>query len=319
MKWLFAAMFFASLSVFAANEPKRPAITGLSHIALYAHDLEKSRAFYKDFLGFAEPYSLTNKDGSVHLTWIKINDRQTIEIFPENSTNSPDRLYHIALETDDAMAMRDYLAAHGVKMPEKVGKGKIGNLNYFINDPDGHTVEIVQYAPDGWTLQNAGNFLPDTRISTNMAHFGILVGDVAAAKNFYEGILGFHEIWRGSKGGKVLNWVHERIPDGNGFLELMLYDRLPDPDKRGGAHHLCLVVPDIEKAKAILQSRAAKIGYTRPLDIATGVNRKRQLNLYDPDGTRVELMEPQTVDGHPAPPSTAPPPQHAAPTTETKP
>jgi len=27
---------------------------GLSHIALYVQDMEKSRAFYKDFLGFAE-------------------------------------------------------------------------------------------------------------------------------------------------------------------------------------------------------------------------------------------------------------------------
>jgi hypothetical protein len=38
------------------------------------------------------------------------------------------------------------------------------------------------------------------------------------------------------------------------------------------------------------------------------VNRKRQLNIYDPDGTRVELMEPTTIDGKPAPPSTARPP-----------
>jgi len=38
------------------------------------------------------------------------------------------------------------------------------------------------------------------------------------------------------------------------------------------------------------------------------VNRKRQVNLFDPDGTRVELMEPVTIDGKPTPPSTAPPP-----------
>jgi lactoylglutathione lyase len=309
MKYIFAAVIFASLSSFAADEPKRPAITGLSHIALYVHDLEKTRAFYKDFLGFAEPYSLTNKDGSLHLTWIKINDRQTIEIFPEKEAGS-DRLYHVALETDDAAGMRDYLAARGVKVPDKVGKGRIGNLNYFIKDPDGHIVEIVQYTPDSWTIQNAGKFLPDTRISTNMPHMGILVGDVDAAKIFYEGILGFHEIWRGSKGGKELNWIHEQIPDGKGFLEFMLYDQLPAADKRGRYHHFCLEVPDIEKAKAILESRAARVGYTKSLDIATGVNRKRQLNVYDPDGTRVELMEPGTVDGNPAPASTAPLPHH---------
>jgi len=40
-----------------------------------------------------------------------------------------------------------------------------------------------------------------------------------------------------------------------------------------------------------------------------GTNRKRQLNLFDPDGTRVELMEPGTVDGQPVPSSTAPPPR----------
>src|SRR5258708_1375498 len=196
-KLTLAAMLCATLSSPAADAPKRPQITGLSHIALYASDMEKTRAFYKDFLGFAEPYSLTNKDGTMHLTWIKINDLQTIELFPEKEANS-DRLYHISLETEDATAMRDYLAAHGVKVPEKVGKGKIGNANYFITDPDGHTVEIVQYEPDGWTLLNRGKYLPDTRISTNMPHLGILVGDLEAAKGFYQNFLGFKEIWRGA-------------------------------------------------------------------------------------------------------------------------
>jgi catechol 2,3-dioxygenase-like lactoylglutathione lyase family enzyme len=311
MKLVFTVLILASLSLARADEPPRPQITGISHIALYVHDMNKTLAFYKEFLGFDQPYSLTNKDGTLHLTWIKINDRQSIEIFPETETNS-DRLYHVALETDDAMGMSHYLAAHGVKVPEKIGKGKIGNLNYFIHDPDGHIIEIVQYLPDGWTMLNAGKFMPDTRISTNMPHVGILVGDLPAAKSFYEGILGFHEIWRGAKNPDVLNWVHERVPDGKNFLEFMLYSDLPDPDKRGKYHHLCLEVPDMEKAKAILEQRAPLIGYNKPLEIQIGVNRKRQLNLYDPDGTRVELMEPQTIDGKPAPPSAAPPPQHSA-------
>jgi lactoylglutathione lyase len=40
----------------------------------------------------------------------------------------------------------------------------------------------------------------------------------------------------------------------------------------------------------------------------TGKNGKRQVNLYDPDGTRVELMEAQTADGKAVPSSTALPP-----------
>ena len=295
------------------DAPARPPIVGLSHIALYVHDIDKTRAFYKDFLGFDEPYSLKNADGTLHLTWIKINDQQTIEIFPEKEAGT-DRLYHIALETPNAVAMRDYLAAHGVKVPAKVGKGKIGNENYFISDPDGHTVEIVTYASDGLTLVNRGKFMPDTRISTHMPHVGILVGDVEAAQKFYGDILGFKEIWRGSKTPDVLNWIHMQVPDGTDFIEFMLYTDLPAPDKRGTVHHLCLEVPDLDNAKAILQERAAKIGYTKPLDIHTGINKKRQLNLFDPDGTRVELMEPKTVDGIPAPPSAAPLPTH--PTTQ---
>ena len=33
----------------------------------------------------------------------------------------------------------------------------------------------------------------------------------------------------------------------------------------------------------------ARKAYTRSLEIKTGINRKRQLNLFDPDGTRIEL------------------------------
>lgn len=311
MKLPYLLGLFLALPLLAADEPPRPHIVGLSHMALYVHDIGKSRAFYKTFLGFDEPFSLTNQDGTLRLTWIKINDHQTLELFPERQTNS-DRLYHIALETDDAEGMRKYLGAHGVKVPESTSKGKIGNKNYFITDPDGHTVEIVEYEPDGWTMLNRGKFLPDTRISTHIPHMGILVGDLAASQKFYGDILGFKEIWRGSANGKQLSWVHEQVPEGKDFIELMLYSKLPDPDKRGSAHHFCLEVPDVEKAKVILEQRAAKISYDRPMTIHTGINHKRQLNLYDADGTRVELMEPTTVDGKPAPPSTAPPPTPAS-------
>jgi lactoylglutathione lyase len=59
----------------------------------------------------------------------------------------------------------------------------------------------------------------------------------------------------------------------------------------------------------VLQARAARGAYDKEIKIQVGVNRKRQINLYDPDGTRVELMEPVTIDGKPAPSSTAPPPK----------
>jgi len=300
-------ILLSASSALADNSPPRPRILGLSHIALYVHDIAKSRAFYKDFLGFAEPFSLTNDSGALRLTWIKINDRQSIELFPEKESGS-DRLYHIALETDDAERMRLYLKSKGVSVPDKTPVGKIGNFNYFVQDPDGHNVEIVQHAPNGWTVREKSNFMPETRISARMAHVGILVGDLDPALKFYVGVLGGIETWRGSKNSKELNWVNIKVPDGNDYVEFMLYPELPASDQRGKYHHLSLEVPNIEKAKAILAGRAAAISYTRPLEVQTGVNGKRQLNLWDPDGTRVELMEPQTIDGVPAPSSSAPPP-----------
>ncbi|HEY2155376.1 MAG TPA: VOC family protein [Isosphaeraceae bacterium] len=286
----------------------RPRITGVAHIAVYAHDVDKTTAFYRDLLGYAEPFRLKRPNGDLHLAFVKINDRQFVEVFPEKAAGT-DRLNHIALEVDDAEAMRAYLGSRGVKVPEKVPVGRIGNANFNITDPDGHTVEIVQYLPGGRTARERGNDLPASRISPRIMHVGVAVASLEPALAFYRDILGFQETWRGSARGKELNWVNVKVPDGDTYVEFMLYKDPPTTARLGTMHHLCLEVPDIEKARATLEARPSRKGYTRDLEIRTGVNRKRQLNLYDPDGTRIELMEPVTVDGTPGPSSTAPPPR----------
>jgi catechol 2,3-dioxygenase-like lactoylglutathione lyase family enzyme len=283
-------------------------VLGVAHIALFVSDIERSRAFYKDFLGFAEPFSLPKPDGSLSLTFIKINDHQYIELFPGLQPGA-DRLNHISFYTDNAEAMRAYLGSRGVKVPDRVPKGRIGNSNFNVKDPDGHTVEIVQYEPDGWSMREKGKYLPDTRISQRIMHVGIIVGNLDAATRFYRDILGFSETWRGSSNDKELSWVNMKVPDGEDYIEFMLYKDEPAPDKRGSQHHLALETTDIQKSLAILEARPYRKSYTRPLEVRTGRNRRRQLNLFDPDGTRSELMEPVTVDGQPAPPSTAPSPR----------
>ena len=146
------------LAAIAFEEPTRPRILGLAHIAVSTADVEKSRRFYKDFLGYGEPFDLKNPDGSLSLTFIKINDHQYIELFPERESRS-DRLHHISIYTDDAEAMRRYLASRGVKVPERVPKGRSGNSNFNVTDPDGHTVEIVQYEPDSWSMREKGKHM----------------------------------------------------------------------------------------------------------------------------------------------------------------
>ena len=52
---------------------------------------------------------------------------------------------------------------------------------------------------------------------------------------------------------------------------------------------------------ARLNANPARKDYKQPIEVKVGKNRRKQCNLYDPDGNRVELMEDHTVDGLPAP------------------
>ena len=113
-----AALVFLAPVLLAETRPK---ILGVAHINLGVSDLEKSRAFYKDFLGYQEPFDLTNPDGSTSLAFIKINDRQYVELSPKLDP-AADRLRHISIETDDAEGLRRYLASRGVKVPATVRK-----------------------------------------------------------------------------------------------------------------------------------------------------------------------------------------------------
>jgi lactoylglutathione lyase len=292
----------------AATKPVRPRILGVAHMALFVSDLEKARAFYEAFLGYEEPYILKREDGSVRVAFIKINESQYLEIFTD-SPKLEGHLNHIAFLTDSAEGMRAYLALRGVSVPDKVTKGRIGNLNFNVTDPDGHTVEIVEYQPDSWTTRERGRYIPNDRISTRIGHLGILVGALDPALKFYRDILGFREFWRGSANDRVLSWVNMRVPEGDDYLEFMLYAEKPDAEQIGVKNHICLITPDIEKAVAILEARPARKQYTRSIEIKVGKNGKRQANLFDPDGTRIELMEPNTFDGRLVPSSTAPPPR----------
>jgi catechol 2,3-dioxygenase-like lactoylglutathione lyase family enzyme len=288
--------------------PARPKITGISHVGYFVSDLPKAIEFWHDFLGFDEEYTLTKKDSSdIRIAFIKINDHQHIELFNEPPTHPPNMMSHLCFTVDDIEAMRTYLRSKGFDVnPGNGGKTRTGDYAFEIKDPDGMLVEFVQSLPDGMEAKAAGKFEPDTRISTQIYHLGFLVGNSEKSMDFYGKILGFQETWRGGANPKELSWINMRVPDGTDYVEFMLYNKLPDTF--GGKNHISLLVPDVAKSVAILEARPAFKTYGKELKVATGVNQKRQVNLYDPDGTRVELMEANTVTGKPTPSSTAPPP-----------
>ncbi|MGA2600485.1 MAG: VOC family protein [Bryobacteraceae bacterium] len=285
------AMLLALLPCSAQSQVERPPIVGVAHIGLKTKDLAASREFYGHYLGFEEPFTIDKPSGGLMLTYFKVNDHQYIEVFPELKSDTEDRLSHIALETTNIQQLRDYLASKGVKVPDTLKPGLDGNVSMMLKDPDGHNVEFVQYMPGSLHSKNFGKFLPDTRISQRIIHVGITVKDRAAADAFYRDILGCHDIWHGGmKDGRV-DWVDMRVPDGTDWVEYMLNVNNPSPKSLGVMHHLALGVPSVDAAYKTLQGRDMKIEQGPKI----GRDGKWQLNLYDPDLTRAELMEPKPV------------------------
>ena len=308
-----AAVLLAATAVHAQDPaaPKRPKITGISHVGYFVSDLPKALEFWHDLLGYEVYSTLPKKDSTdTRIAFVKINDLQHVELFNEAPTAPPNMMSHICFSVDDIEAMRTYLRSQGFKVKDgDGGKTKEGDYAFEIKDPDGMLVEFIQSLPTGVESQAKGKFEPATRISDKIYHVGFLVGNAQKSIDFYGKVLGFTETWRGGANPAELSWINMKVPDGDDYVEFMLYRNAPS--KFGTKNHMSLSVPDIDKAVAELKSRPAFKTYGKDVTIATGVNQKRQVNLYDPDATRVEMMEPFTVTGKPTPSSTAPPPPPA--------
>jgi lactoylglutathione lyase len=271
----------------------RPKILGVAHIGVRTDDLAAARKFYGDVLGYQEPFTYdrpASQGGGLLLTYFKVNDHQYIEVFPELKDAKQDRLSHISFETDNVDQLRDYMASKGVKVPEKLEQMGDGNRGFEVLDPDGHTVEFIQYMPGSLHSKNFGKFLPSTRVSDHLIHVGVTVQDRAAADRFYRDILGFKDIWHGGMKDDRTDWVDMRVPEGTDWLEYMLNVKDPDPHTLGVMHHMALGVPSVKAGYETVEKRGL---HPKPPQI--GRDGKWQLNLYDPNFTRVELMEPKPV------------------------
>ena len=275
---------------------QRPLITGIAKAAFFTKAKVINTKFYSKYLGFTQ----TETNLSVS-SFVKINSNQFVELIPEKKSGG-NRLSHFAVETNNAEAMRTYLLAKKITVPA-TSKDHNGNTFFFITDPIGTICEFIQFKKKAVTK----NDLPDSAIARRMSHVGFMVADVDKAIAFYCGILGFTETWRGSKDGKYVTWVNLQVPDGKDYIELMLYDKEQSEENMGVLNHVCLEVTDVTVAAQILSNRPLLQGCKQTTAIKTGINKKRQINCFDIDGTRVEIMEAQTIDGQSAPSSTAQP------------
>jgi len=266
--------------------PVRPPIAGIAHVAIQTSDLAKARAFYGGLLGF--PEVLPKRP---HTAIFFVNDRQRLIVRDGLPPSRDERFIDLAFETHVA-AMREFLAARGAQPGAVTEDANAGGRRIEMTDPDGHPVQFVELHRGG----RGSVATPDRRLSRRILHAGLTVRDGAAADRFYTDVLGFSETWRGGRPEGVINWINMRVPDGTDYLEYMLYPAAP-PDRRqlGSAHHVALLVTDIQQALETVRSRTAPDDRNHRANPNIGTNNRWQLNLFDTDGTRVELMEPWTV------------------------
>lgn len=273
----------ALLATDAIAQAKRPPLVGIDHVAFRTSNAAAVRAFYGELLGLAV-------DDKTPVLTVTINVRQRVFAEPGLPADTDERLDHVALATPDLPAMATYLRERGVKVDGPSVGTPCGNQGLRVIDPDGHKIEFVQESAIA-----SGGAVSATALSTRLLHAGVTVRSEAAASAFYHDVLGMDEIWRGGFEPSKTNWVNMRLPESADYIEYMLRDAPSSRRQLGVDHHICLVVPDIQRAWEQVRQRTAADKRAALAPPQIGRNEKWQLNLYDPDGTRVELMEPFNV------------------------
>jgi lactoylglutathione lyase len=128
-------------------------IVGYQHIALKVKDLEKALDFYQTRLGFDYFLDLKRDDGTVWIVYLRISDSQYLELFPGAETDrAPGReangVNHLCFEIEDMHGTVARMKANGISMLSEIKTGIDGNLNAWIEDPDGNRWEMMEMAPD---------------------------------------------------------------------------------------------------------------------------------------------------------------------------
>ena len=283
-----AAVLLCFLASIACAQ-KRPAITGIAFVRMYTANPTASAAFYGDKLGFDH----TAKNG---MTQYGVNDSQWLEVAPLPSPAPQSRIAAIGFTTRDAAALQRYLKAHAVVIDQPLQNG-----SFSVHDPEGHLVIFVQQRPASSTA------ISPRASARRIIHTGFWVHDRAKEDHFWREVLGFRPLWFGGAHDGEINYVSSQVPDGTDWIEYMLNrGETPSPRSLGSMNHFSLGVAHMSDAIQAL----ARNGCTGPecSNSKMGRDGKVQLNLFDPDLTRVEFMEFKPSGTICCSPFTGPPP-----------
>ncbi len=265
------------------KQPERPRITGIDRVTIYVTDVAQSKRFYSGNLGL--PVGCPQFTGPLTCFLVGPSDqRLMLRPAPSEIRNNAraNWLAEVAFATDNVSDMRRYLLAHGLA-PDPIQKEFDGAQSFRIRDAEGNPVSFVQRSPSGTPSAASSR-----QISSHLIHAGFVVKDLAAENRFYVDILGFRLYWRGGFKDDGTDWYELQVPDGPDWIEYML--NIPanaDHKELGVQNHFSFGVKDVHAAAAALR-RSGLTTFDGP---EVGRDGKDSLDAYDPDGTRVEIME----------------------------
>jgi len=281
----------------AAKEPSRPRILGIAGVTISVSDLPSAGGFYEEIV---DPRAC-NFCEKIPSRFFVLRTGQQIELEQAALPSPSSLLAEVSFRIDDLEKLRKFLTRNKIAFEEKksdrTGTG-YGTVRLVLHDPEGHRISfgtepgIVE--PSIKAIQNsqrnqAGRDRVDAIVtSRRMIHAGFVVHNRPATEHFYKDILGFRPYWHGGMKDDQTDWLDLQVPDGTDWIEFML--NVPanaDKHTLGVMNHIALGVPDIHAAAKQLLTNGMKL--TEEPQI--GRDGKWQLNLYDPDDTRVELME----------------------------
>jgi catechol 2,3-dioxygenase-like lactoylglutathione lyase family enzyme len=264
------------------EQSARPRITGIDRVTILVSDVEKSRRFYSDVLGLAE---CPRYSGPETCFLVRPSEQRILlKLAPEKVRIDTHKswLAEIAFATDNALSARKYLLDHGFQ-PGPIQRDSDGTQSFRVRDPEGNSVAFVHRPPS-----KAGYAPASRQISSRLIHAGFVVKDLAAENRFYVDLLGFRLYWRGGFKDDGTDWYELQVPEGPDWIEYML--NIPadaDHKELGVQNHFSFGVKDVHAAVEELRSR----GYKTFDGPEVGRDGKDSLDAYDPDGTRVEIME----------------------------
>lgn len=279
MKTLCVLFISTILSIISfAQSAARPRITGIDHVAFYTTNADSVKKLYVDILGLAPAAPIESGETTRYMS-----GKQWVGYSPAPDPKATDRMDHVAFTTDNIAGLRRYLTQKGLRPGQIQGRSE-HSLSFVVDDPEGHHLEFVERAKDESVPAEPG------AVSRRLIHAGFLVYNRAAEDHFYLEVLGFRPYWHGGMKDNETDWVSLQVPDGTDWLEYMLNQPAhPDLRLRGIMNHISYGVSDMKKAQAALESHGWKEHGEEHAQM--GKDGKWQLNLFDSDLTRIELME----------------------------